>query len=545
MKDTKPKKGGENPIGAARNPVAGSPLWFLYVTAFVCGAMIMVIEILGARILGPLFGVGLFVWTAQIAVAMVALAAGYALGGLVTDRTASADVLFGLIAASGAVLLGIAPIKSVVLKWGLGFGLRGGALVSSAALFGLPLLLLGCVSPGVIRLTSRRVERVGRTAGGVYALSTLGSVLGTVLTGFVLIGLWEVPRILAGGGAVLLAVAAGHFLLTRRWRRGGALGVLALLVVTGPSFGPEVGLSRQLPSGTVATLVHARSGLYGDVRVIDYRYRDLVVRELTIDGLIQGGVDRTTGLPTYEYLYLLAFVPPAVRPGGNACLVLGLGAGIVPRLLEARGISTDVVEIDPNVLDAARRFFSFRTQGAVYVEDARVHLSRAVRRYDYVLVDVFNGDGVPTHLVSVEAFRAAKARLSDNGVLALNFHGRLDLARGGTAAVVRTLLEVFDNVDLYPAFRPSGSAPGNLVIVAYDGPPSPVGPAVLEGVAVHAIARRGLEGFWARRVPARSETVSGPVLSDDYNPVDLMDLDLREGVRRGFLADTPWDLLVD
>ncbi|NOY46593.1 MAG: hypothetical protein GXP50_14255, partial [Deltaproteobacteria bacterium] len=314
MKVADPRKWGGDERWENRE--TGSPLWFLYFTAFVCGAMIMVVEILGARVLGPLFGVGLFVWTAQIAVAMVALAAGYALGGYLTDRTASADVLFWLIAAAGAALLGVAPVKSAVLKWGVGFGLRGGTLLSSAALFGLPLLFLGCVSPGVIRLAARRVERVGRTAGGVYALSTLGSVFGTVLTGFVLIGLWGVSKIFAVVGAVLLAVSAIHFFLTRRWLKGGALGLLAVLALAGPSFGAEVGLSRELPSGTVATLVHARSGLYGDVRVIDYRYQSLRVRELTIDGLIQGGVDRTTGLPTYEYLYLLALVPPAVRPGG-------------------------------------------------------------------------------------------------------------------------------------------------------------------------------------------------------------------------------------
>ncbi len=508
--------------------------------------MIMVVEILGARVLGPLFGVGLFVWTAQIAVAMVALAAGYALGGYLTDRTARADVLFWVIAAAGAALLGVAPIKSAVLKWGVGLGLRGGALISSATLFGLPLLLLGCVSPGVIRLAARRVERVGRTAGGVYALSTLGSVFGTVLTGFVLIGLWGVSKIFAVTGAVLLAVSAAHFFLTHRWLKGGVLGLLAALALVGPSFGAEVGLSRRLPSGTVATLVHAQSGLYGDVRVIDYRYRDLVVRELTIDGLIQGGVDRTTGLPTYEYLYLLSLIPPATRPGGDTCLVLGLGAGIVPRLLETRGVTTDVVEIDPNVVEAARRFFGFHTKGDVYVEDARVHLARSGKRYDYVLIDVFNGDGVPSHLVSREAFRAAKARLSERGgVLALNFHGRLDLRQGGTASVARTLLEVFDNVDLYPTFRPAEGAHGNVVIVAYDGPPSPVGADALGGMPVHPLARRGLAGFWARRVSMRPGMAAAPLLTDDYNPIDLMDLDLREAVRRSLLADTPWDLLVD
>ncbi|GAB6063292.1 fused MFS/spermidine synthase [Deferrisoma palaeochoriense] len=518
---------------------------FLYLTAFVCGGLIMVVEILGARVLGPLFGVGLFVWTAQIAVAMVALAAGYALGGVLTDRREDADVLFGLVAASALWLFLVPHLKNAVLPWGLGFGLRGGALVSASVLFGPPLLCLGCVSPGVIRLAARRLERVGRTAGGVYALSTVGSVLGTVLTGFVLIGAFGVSRIFYLSGAVLLGLCGWYLFLRKR----PGFAAVCLLAAAGAALWPARPapgkVERVLPSGTVAALLDARSGLYGEVRVIEYRYGPKAVRELTIDGLIQGGMDPASGLPVYEYLYLMERIPRAIRPQGRRCLVLGLGAGLVPRLYEAAGVQADAVELDPNVLDLARRHFGFRTAGRVFLEDARVHLGRSDDRYDYVVVDVFNGDGVPAHMVTLEAFRQAKARLVPGGVLALNFHGRLDLERGGTAAVARTLARVFENVDLYPTFDPSRHEHGNVAIIGYDGPPAPVGPEVLRGRPIHPIALAGLNGFWTRRVSVRGRKLPGPVLTDEHNPIDLMDLGLREAVRRRLLDDTPWDLLID
>ncbi len=520
-------------------------VWFLYLTAFVSGAIIMVVEIVGARALAPLFGVGLFVWTAQIAVAMVALAGGYVAGGRVVDRFANPDAVFWMIAGAGLSLLAVAPAKEGVLKWGLDFGLRGGSIVSAAALFGLPLFLLGCVSPGVIRLVTRRLDRVGGAAGGVYALSTVGSVLGTVLTGFFLVGLWGVSRILAASGALLLGLASVHFFLTRRPLLGAILigaGAVGLIVSPG---GASAGISRKLPSGTTATLVYARPSPYGEIRVLDYTYGALAVREFTLDGLIQGGMDRSSRLPTYEYLYLLACVPTAVRPGGKRALLLGLGAGLVPSLLERQGVKTDVVEIDPAVLEVAERFFGFRPAARVFVEDARVHLARSTTRYDYVLIDVFNGDGIPFHMVTLEAFRAAKRRLLPGGVLALNAHGKMDLSMGGVAAVTRTLLEVFENVDLYPAFQPAPSAHGNVIIAAYDGPPAFAGAGSLARISVHPLARRGLAGFWIRRVSARRGAVSGPVLTDDLNGVDLMDLELREAVRMRLLQDTPWDLLVD
>ena len=519
--------------------------WFLYLSAFVSGAVIMVVEIVGARALAPLFGVGLFVWTAQIAVAMVALAGGYVVGGRMVDRFANPDAVFWVIAAAGLSLLAVSPVKAGVLKWGLGFGLRGGAVVSAATLFGFPLFLLGCVSPGVIRLLTHRVERVGGVAGGVYAVSTVGSVLGTVLTGFFLVGLWGVSRILAASGALLVVLAGVHFFLTRRRVLGVILagaGGVGLIVSPGGTSG---GVSRRLPSGTTAAVVYARASPFGEIRVIDYTYGALAVRELTIDGLVQGGVDRRSGLPTYEYLYLLSGVPTAVRPGGERALLLGLGAGIVPRMLERRGVRTDVVEIDPAVVDVAERFFGFRSAGSVFLEDARVHLVGGHRRYDYLLVDVFNGDGIPFHMVTLEAFRAAKARLVPGGVLVMNAHGRLDLRRGGVAAVARTLRRVFDNVDLYPAFRPGPGAHGNVVIAAYDGLPRYVGAGALAGVPVHPLARQGLAGFWTRRVSLREATGAGPVLTDDLNGVDLLDLKLREAVRVRLLQDTPWDLLVN
>src|SRR5512145_1276773 len=128
-------------------PHSRSFLLFLLFTAVVCGALIMVIEVLGSRVIGPFFGVSLFVWTSLITVTLVALAAGYALGGYLADRHGNADWLYGLIIAAGVAVCLVPLAKAPVLKASLALGLRVGSLAGSAALFGVPLLLLGCVSP--------------------------------------------------------------------------------------------------------------------------------------------------------------------------------------------------------------------------------------------------------------------------------------------------------------------------------------------------------------------------------------------------------------
>ncbi len=517
------------------------PGWFLGCTALVCGAAIMVIEILGARVIGPFFGVGLFVWTSLIAVAMIALALGYWVGGRVADRAERPDLLYGAIAASGLLALLVPVIRGPVLAASVPLGLRAGAFLSALVLFGPSLFLLGCVSPWLVRLGSSRLATVGRVAGGMYSLSTVGSIVGTVVTGFVLIAVLRVGQIFTAVGGVLLGLATVYFVVFRR--RWLALGVAALSFLPLLLYPAGGRIVRTLPGGTRAELVTTRESHYGNVKVIDYAYGSARTRELTIDGLIQGGIDLRSGLPVYEYLYLLEYLPTAVRPGGRRCLVLGAGAGIVPMWYQRRGIPTDVVDIDPNVIDLARRYFGFAPDGEVHLGDARYYLATTGGRYDYVVLDVFNGDATPAHLLSLEALRLAKGVLVPGGVLALNLHAALDGNNRTAASVGATLRAVFDQVDYYPAFDPSARAHGNVVVLAYDGDRTLAGPGAVGAAPVHPMARDGVRNAW-KRVRAPPQRADAVLLTDEYNPVDLFDLEIREEIRRTILETTPWAILL-
>ncbi|MBN4079556.1 fused MFS/spermidine synthase, partial [Beggiatoa alba] len=162
-------------------------LIYLLATAVLSGALVMVIQVLGSRVVGPFFGVSLFVWTSLITVTLLALAGGYAIGGMLADRLQKPAYLFTIILVAGTLVLFIPILKGPVLKACLPLGLRGGAFASTLILFGPVLLLLGCVSPYLVKLAAREMKNLGRVVGGLYALSTLGSTAGTVLTGFVLI----------------------------------------------------------------------------------------------------------------------------------------------------------------------------------------------------------------------------------------------------------------------------------------------------------------------------------------------------------------------
>jgi len=510
---------------------------FLLLTAVLCGGLVMVIEVLGSRVIGPFFGVSLFVWTSLISVTLIALAFGYAVGGWLADRRDRPGWLYAIIALAGVATLLVPVLRGAVLDLTVPLGLRAGSFAATLLLFGPALALLGMVSPYLVKLARRESASLGFTVGGFYALSTLGSVAGTVLTGFVLIALLGVDRIFQLTGTLLLLLAVSYFVL---FARRPAAVVLLLFALPG-WFATHSAVDRVLANGTRVTELETRDSNYGRLQVLDYSGGSVRNRELSIDGLIQGGIDQISGLSVYEYPYFLQFVPTALQPSGRRALVIGLGAGMVPDWYVQRGVIVDVVDIDPDVVELAQRYFGFRTNGSIYVEDARTFLSRPGANYDYILLDVFSGDVTPGHLLSHEAVTLLAARLTDGGVLAMNLIGSIGSDNFMTASVVATFRETFDTVEIMPTFDPArGAGEGNLIVTAYQGPRRQVVPQVLS--SVHPLASEAVARHLGRRY-AFPQGTPAIVLTDDYNPIDVFDAPLRERVRRSILANTESDLL--
>ena len=519
---------------------SGAPGALLIATAAICGAAVMAIEVLGARIVGPFFGSSLFVWTALISVTLVSLAAGYAAGGVLADREGGGRALAFIVLGAGLLALLVPLGRSSVLTACSSLGLRAGALAAAALLFGPPLFLLGAVSPVVVRLAAPAPGHLGRTVGVLSAVSTAGSFAGTLATGYVLIPWIGVTQVLAMTGALLVGLAAVLLLAARKWAI--AAGVAALALLAAPGAPPLRAVT--LPNGTRAAELFRKESFYGVVKVIEYSWGERRTREMTIDGLIQGGLDLAGGASIYEYSYLLSWLPPAIRPGGRSCLVVGVGTGAVPRAYERLGIRTDVVDIDAAVLDAARRFFSFRVSGDVVLEDGRTFLIRSQRRWDYLILDVFSGDLTPSHFLSAEALSLVKSRLAPGGVLGLNLIASTGDDPFLAASVLRTLSTVFRTVTAVSLADPADpTALGNLVVVAYDGPERPIAWDALRREPMHPMVRdalvRSLGKTW--NPPAGTP---GEVITDDRDPLELPAQRAREALRRAILEGTFPELLL-
>lgn len=516
-------------------------LVFLLFTALVCGALIMVIQVLGSRVIGPFFGVSLFVWTSLITVTLIALALGYWLGGLLADRRRSPDVLYMIILLAGLSTLCIPLVSDYCLQITLPLGLRMGAFISATMIFGPALFLLGCVSPYLVKIAAQQMQHIGRTVGGLYALSTLGSVIGTILTGFVLIAYLGVDRIFTLTGTVMVLLAVVYFVLLRK--KWVYIAALLMPLLLAPATGKELA-SIVLSNGSSITLVDKKDSFYGSLRVIDYRYKDSHLRELVIDGLVQGGIDMTTGLSTSRYSYFLQFIPYILNPGGTRCLVLGLGAGIIPGWYEQQGIMTDTVDIDADIEELARRHFNFDNANPVQIQDARYALINNKNNYDFIILDVANGDHMPAHLFSKEAVDLYAQNITSQGVLGVNLLAGIGQNMFVTASIVKTLKTRFDQVEIYPTMdSESASGMSNLIISAYMGPPRQVDWQALRQFPVLASIKEQVHDLFGKRFHVADDEPA-IILTDDYNPIDFYNTALHEKLRENIIKYTHLDLLL-
>jgi spermidine synthase len=418
-----------NPLGRAG----------LYLTVFLTGASVMVIELLGTRLIAPFYGASLYVWSSLISVTMIALALGYFAGGLWADRPRQSGLPLA-IALAGVLTLAIPPAVRPVLLATDPLGLRAGAFVSALVLFLPSLALLGMVGPLAIKRATSRLDGVGSSAGSVYAVSTVGSVVGTLALGFFLFPLLGSREILVGVGGLLLLLALALAIRERRRTGGGALLPCALLAVLGLGLAAQ-GKDPAPPAGKFQVRSE-RESLYGWVRVIDQPGLDL--RLLTADASTIGAASLRTGESRLPYQKIVGLIP-SLAPGMARALIVGQGAGHMAGLLRDRhGIATDTLEIDPAVAQAAVDYFGFQPTGRAIVGDARYEIRHLQGPYDLIIHDCFTGGAEPAHLLTVEALAQLRGLLSGRGILALNF---VAFAQGGKnaslASVAKTLAQVF------------------------------------------------------------------------------------------------------
>lgn len=478
----------------------------LYCTVFITGAAVMVIELLGTRMIAPFYGTSLYVWSSLISVTMIALACGYFSGGRLADRQQRLGLSL-IIALAGLAILLIPWLTRPVLLATDPLGLRLGAFTSALILFFPGLLFLGMIGPFAIKLGTAHLEAIGKSTGSIYAVSTFGSVFGTLFLGFFLFPLLGSREILIGTALLLLLLAVAIALYEQK-KLGIAHAVLPCIIILALSLSclPKIvsaGYSDH-HQGKFSVLSE-RESLYGWVRVVEEPARDL--RFLTSDASMIGAASITTGQTAMGYQKIVGMIPGLTGQMHQA-LIIGLGAGHMSKtLFDQYGVVTDTLEIDPAVATAATDFFHYQPTGRAIVGDARYEIRHLQGPYDLIIHDCFTGGSEPSHLLTVETLQQLKGLMSSKGILALNFVSFAHKPQTSLASVAKTLAQVFPQLTLFIA--EPGEDFNDFIFLASN-----------EAIDLNSSTLQPQQAAWLQQRVFQVNSAEGQMLTDNFNPLD-------------------------
>jgi MFS family permease len=468
------------------------------IIAGLSGAVVMMLELVGARMVAPYFGTSIYVWTAMIGVILGSLSLGYWYGGRIADRGAN-DQGLAVILSVAAVLVGVSVMTQdglLQMIAGTPLDIRLQAVIAALILFAPASCLLGIVSPYVVKLKLSSLKTAGSSVGQLYAAGTAGSIIGTFATGYWLIA-WFGNYTL--GLMLVVLLLAVSFIAQRylwRWRRVG-VAVVALIALIAPP---------TLAKGVIADVDSAYSR---------YQVRELVASD---DSRLRLLMTDSVGAQSGYYVgqpdqlafeYIAGFKTVAQNYGPmKDMLMIGGGAYTFPGYIARKQPQTqvDIVEIDPKLDQIATDHFGFKPAANLRLihQDGRVYLNQNKRVYDIVYVDAFSSLSPPFQLATIEAVQGMKRALTDNGIVAVNVIASPDSSDGYYAATYRTYKQVFDTVKVYRVQGEQAIGRQNLLFVMGNS---------------NAMSRitDGMQGIVEAPAPA-----GGMLLSDDHAPVDQL-----------------------
>jgi len=483
--------------------------YILEITVFICGAVVMIFEIIGSRILSPFFGSSIFVWTSLIGIILGSLSLGYYLGGKVADKKSSLSGL-SMIIFFAAIFVGLTMFIKDFLLFNLHINssdIRITLVLASLILFSPASILLGMVSPYAVKLKIKKIDTSGSTVGNLYAISTIGSIVGTFLSGFYLIPQFGTNKLLIILATILIANSL--LLSVKKYTK---IKLFIFFIFTASWFAVN-GLNHILEKNELIDIDTAYN------RVWIYNHADPKTNKQIKTMMINNGNNSSMFLDNDELAieYTKYFhLAKHFNPNFKETLMLG-GAGYsYPKdfLLKYPEAKIDVVEIDPKVTELAKKYFKLEDNPrlTIYHEDGRTYLNKTQKRYDIIFGDIFSSHySIPFQLTTKEAVQKKYDILNDNGVVILNIILVIEGDKGKfLRAEYATYKNTFPQVYLFPVENQNdGSRVQNIMLVALKSKKEQ------KFNSSDPQLNEYLQHLWKEPV-----NMDMPILTDDYAPVE-------------------------
>lgn len=422
----------------------------LYIAVFFSGLTSLAVEMAASRLLENHFGTSNLIWASIIGLILIYLTAGYFIGGRWADRSPYPRTFYSIL-AWGAFAVGLVPLVSrPVLRLAadafdqLQMGALIGSFVVVMVLFIIPITLLGTASPFAIRLALQDTAQAGRTSGRIYAVSTLGSFIGTFLPGLLLIPLIGTYRTFLAISGLLLVVALVLLGRTSGWKSVLFYLWMPIILIALAVLGVQ-GTDKTTPG-----LIYEGESSYNYIQVLqDGGYRYLRLNEGQGVHSIYNPVELMYAGPWDQVLAAPYFNPSPYPPSQlKSMAIVGLAAGTTARQATAAygPIAIDGYEIDPKIVEVGQRFFDMTMPNLnVIVQDGRYGLAHSPRTYQVISVDAYRPPYIPWHLTTREFFAQVKDHLTSDGVMTINV-GRAPNDRRLIEALTATIAAEFPSV---------------------------------------------------------------------------------------------------
>ncbi|HEY4512490.1 MAG TPA: fused MFS/spermidine synthase [Candidatus Paceibacterota bacterium] len=443
----------------------------LLISVFITGACVLIVEVVALRVLSPHYGNTIFSVSSVISVILAALSIGYYSGGKLADRHPSLQWFFGIILASGFAVLAFHFLGVVILPvLSASLSFTAGPLITSIILFLFPALFLGTLSPYAVKLRSLQspIEGVGSVSGRIFFWSTLGSIAGSLLAGFVLIPQFGIDRIFIGTGAVLFLLGFISLLILGFPKKHLVQFLFAIVILALLAF--------FVAKESYGDVIYTKDGVYEKITIFDGLYNGRPTRFFKQDLSSSGAMFLDSIDPTdlvYEYTKYYS-VYKIFKPDASNVLVIGGGAYSIPKafLGDLPEAMVDVAEIEPSLFDLGKEYFGVKDDPRLsnYIEDGRRLLKNSNKVYDVIFSDVYYSlFSIPTHFTTKEFFTIAKEKLSEDGIFMANLIGDLSTEEESLImALMKTFQSVFPNNYLFAIQSPFQTGAQNIIFVGYN-----------------------------------------------------------------------------
>ena len=492
--------------------------WFLYLTEFFSGMSVMAVELGASRLLAPYFSSSQIVWTLIIGTIMIAMALGNVLGGRLADKN-KPDRLYVLLLID-AIWIGLIPFVSKYVIAGISFlfalfvksnFLIWASLASCLVLFVGPCLILGMITPSLIKYAVRSLENNGRIVGELEALQTIGSIIGTFIPTFVTIPLWGTAVTFIVFASILLTLALIYLIAGRLTRL--PLAALSLLAVLMFVFAPRVNYSFSREN-----IVYEDESVYNYLRVEDTE--DETVLSTNVLFGVQSIKRKNSDLTGLYYDYALGanYMVNAAEP---TMLILGMGSGTFASqtLKYTPQYTIEGVEIDRKIIDLTYKYFDLDPSVRVVEYDGRAYLDNA-GTYDVIMVDAYQDITIPFQMSTVEFFSLVQEHLAPDGVMVVNLNMVADVKDNINDYLKDTINRVFRVVYECPT---DGT---NCILFASDNP------SIMSVFDLKTATLTGSIYSMMDRVRARTSLTEkgNRILTDDRAPVELLGMKVLDAM---------------